>query len=144
MRHHLFLPLVLIAACGTATQRPASVAQPEIVIAQANPIFFGSGSSAPAPFDVAISNRANVPLRVIRLRVESSGMADYAIAPYERIYQEVIPPGETRMLSVLAMAYARAAGIRPSAEPIGLRIFVDFEAGGAKFREIVLQQLRPM
>ncbi len=142
MRHYCLFLIAFAAACASAPQRPASVAAPEMEISLANPIFFGSGSSAPAQLDVAVTNRATVPLRVVRLRIESSGMSQYAIAPYERNYSHTIPPGETRVINVPAMAYARNAGSRP-VEPLSLRIFGDFEAGTARFREISFQQLRP-
>ena len=142
MRTAIFLT-VLAVACASTPQRPANVQQPEMQLSPASPIFFGSGTSAPASLDLAIANRANVPLTVVRIRIESSGIADYALRTYERNYRVTIEAGQVHVFPILTQAYAAYAGTR-TAEPLTVRVFVDFEAGGVRFRETSLQQFRPM
>lgn len=142
MRTAIFLT-VLAVACASTPQRPATVKQPDIELSPASPIFFGSGTTAPASLDLTIANRANVPLNVVRIRIESSGIADYALRTFERNYRETIAPGQTHVFPILMQAYAAYAGTR-TAEPLTVRVFVDFEAGDVRFREIRLQQFRPM
>jgi hypothetical protein len=142
MRKPLFL-LAFAIACASAPERPATVAQPEVQLTPAAPIYFGSGTSAPASLNLAITNRANVPLNVVRVRVEASGVADYTLRTFERNYRETLGPGETRVIPILTQAYAAYAGSR-SNEPLTVRVFVDYEAEGTRFRETSLQQFKPM
>ena len=142
MRNALVSALLFVA-CASTPQRPATVEQPEIQLAPSSPIFFGSGTSAPASLDLSITNRANVPLNVVRVRIESSGVADYALRTFERSYRETLAPGQTQVFPILTQAYAAYAGLR-TAEPTTVRVFVDFEAGGVRFRETSLQQFRPL
>lgn len=143
MRNLIALTAVLVAACATAPQRPATVAEPEIQLAPAAPIFFGSGMTAPVSLEIAVTNRASVPLSVVRIRIESSGVANYALRTYERNYRETLAPGETQVFPILTQAYAAYAGMR-TMEPMTVRVFVDFESGKTRFRETSLQQFRPL
>jgi hypothetical protein len=130
------VPLVLIAAIGCASGgRPASVAAPQIRTRVAGTIFFGSGSTAPVTLEVAITNRADVPIKIREVEVTSPGMAQYGIYTARRIFGEEIAPGQTRSLTLFTTAVTR---VRNPTEPLTLRTMITIEAEGTRFREIAL------
>lgn len=136
---HLFLITLLTIGCtsSSGTSRPSSVGQPDISVTLANPLFFGSGTTAPANFDVTITNRANVPISLRRLEIDSPGMVEYRLVPMARQFNEVIAPGETKTLSVSATVRTAQTRLTPS-EPLTVRVVADFEANGQRFREVLL------
>lgn len=148
MRRSLLTLAVLAAvACASSNvpkygNRPSTVAQPEITIGLMSTPFFGSGYTAPMPLDVEIINHASVPLTVRRIRVESTGMAEYALYPVERLLKDDIPPGQSKVFNLNATAYTNIARLTP-VEPLSMRATVDFETGDVRFHEIMFQQLRP-
>jgi hypothetical protein len=132
--------LLLFIAIGCATggaTRPAGMSRPEAQIRQTGSIFFGSGSEAPAFFEVDISNTGEQPLTVRRIRVESPGMAQWSLVPLNRVYRETIAPGGTKTLALTATAVTRSS--RP-VEPLSVRVTIDFEAEGKSFREMYTAQ----
>ena len=139
MRNLLVSALILALGCASAADRPAGVAQPQIAIRQAGPIFFGSQSTTSASIDVQVTNRANVPLRLREVDVSSPGMTQYTLQRTTKLFDEVIPPGETRTVGLVATAIARDTRTLIS-EPLMVRAFLRFEAGGTSFREIVTEQ----
>lgn len=142
------LSLLAIAALACASSgpkygnRPTGIERPDVAIGMVTSPFFGSGTTAPVPLDVEITNRSSVPLTVRRVRVESTGMAEYALYPSERLFKESVPPGQSKIFNINATAYTNVARLTP-VEPISLRTTVDFETGEVRFHEIVFQQLRP-
>ena len=139
----LILLALLLVSCSSATtedtQRPASVARPDVGVQLANSIFFGSGTTAPATFDVVVRNNATVPLTLRRLEIASPGMAEYTIVPQSRIYSETIPPGETKNITYFGTARTNVSRLNPT-EPLSVRAILDFEASGVRFREILLNR----
>ena len=142
MRKALLFAFVF-AACASGTQRPATITQPEILLEPATPIFFGSGTSTAASLNLSIANTATVPLTIVKVRIETSGAADYNLQTYDRSYRDTLGPGQMKVIPIVTQAFAAYAGVRPS-EPMSVRVFVYFESAAGNFREISLQQLRPM
>lgn len=137
MRRKLSILLLLSLACAsTPLQRPASMPQPGIDAGLVNPLFFGSGTTAPATIDVHVTNRGKVPITVRRLELDSPGMSQYTIARFARIYREVVPPGETKAITAFATAIAQTT--RRPTEPLTIRAIVELESEGAVWREIVI------
>ena len=131
----LCLALLLTVACGSLASRPVNVPQPSIVTRSVGSIFFGSGNSAPVYLEVAVTNHASVPLRVRNIEIRSLGMVHYTLQPVRRLFNETIPPGQTRTLSLITSAYTTVRN--PGDEPLSLRTMVTMEAEGKPFREIV-------
>ena len=124
---------LLAAACGTMSNTPAVAAVN--VHAQTAP-FFGSGFSAPFPFDVSVTNRTTEPLNVRSIRVSSPGMLQYTIRREEKLFKETLAPGETKALPFTATAI-RTSSTLGSTEPLTLRLEVDFERSNGKvIREV--------
>lgn len=133
----LLFVIALTTACGSAkSMRPATIAQPDLDAGLATELFFGSGTQAPANIDVTVTNRANVPIVLRRIEIDSPGMGQYTIGRIIRDFRETIGPGETKVVPIFATAYAQTTR-RPS-EPLQLRAIIAFEAGEAKWREILM------
>lgn len=133
------LLFTLACASGSSSDRPASIAQPEISVRQAGPIFFGSSSTAGVSIDVQVTNRADVPLVVREVEVSSPGMTQYTIERGRKLFNVTVPPGETKTVGLVATAVARQTQT-PTSEPLIVRAFVRLEAGGKSFREVVVDQ----
>jgi hypothetical protein len=131
----LILVVVFAQACSTAgNSRPPNIAAPAITPTLVGTVFFGSGSSAPANIDVTVTNRANVPIVLRRLEVDSPGMGTYALQRTSRQVRETIAAGETKSVTVFATAYT---SVRNPSEPLTIRVIADFENGKDRWREIV-------
>ncbi|HEX6096961.1 MAG TPA: hypothetical protein VF432_11605 [Thermoanaerobaculia bacterium] len=143
MRNVVASALLLLAGCSsTAPSRPANIAQPQIEVRQAGPMFLSQGST-PVSIDVQVTNRADVPLVLREVEISSPDSGQYAITPARRLFEETIAPGETRKVSLSTSAVARNMGA-PVGEPVHLRAWVRFEANGKSFREVVITQFAPL
>ena len=131
----LFLVVLFAMSCASGgSVRPANVAAPEIRADLAGNIFFGSGNSAPANIDVAVTNRASVPIVLRRVEVDSPGMSTFGLIRTSRQFRETIAPGETKGVTVFATA---VTNVRNPSEPLTVRVIADFEVGKDRWREIV-------
>jgi len=136
MRRAAALLLFLAAACGSArSMRPSTIPRPDLDVTLINELFFGSRSEAPATIEVRVGNRSSLPIVLRRVELSSPGMVEYEIVPTIREFRETIPPGESKAITLFATA--RTTTSRP-AEPLSLRAVLDFEGGGAVWRELVL------
>jgi hypothetical protein len=137
----LFLVVAMAAffalACGSASSsRPAGIAAPEVHSDLAGTVFFGSGNTAPANIDVTVTNTASVPIVLLRVEVDSPGMATYRIQRTMRQFRENLAPGETKRVTVFATAITN---VRNPSEPLTIRTIADFEAGKERWREVVFR-----
>lgn len=137
MRRLLLVLASLSSACASLNQ-PPTPGRPEVEIVQQTPIFFGSGSEAPLNLAVTITNPAQEPIVVRRVRVTAGmGMTQYSIRPAERIVRETLAPGQSRELHLTATAYTDRARLTPT-EPLGLRTMVEYETGGRRHQELYI------
>lgn len=127
--------LSLSIACSSASSRPADVAAPDLDVAFAAPLFFGSSRTAPASFNVTVTNQAKVPMTVHSLRLSSPSMAQYGIRPVQRLFNETLAPGESKTLYLSTTAIAAVAGIM-AMEPLTLRVEGDFAVAGQRYHEL--------
>ena len=133
----LFLVSLLALACGsTDSSRPSGIAAPEIDADLAGTVFFGSGNSAPANIDVTATNRANVPIVLRAVQIDTPGMATYGLIRTSRTVRETIAPGESKRVTVFATA---VTNVRTPSEPLTIRVIADFESGKDRWREIVMR-----
>ena len=138
MRWSLSILLLLTMACGsTRSARPAGIPQPDIDARLMNPLFFGSGNEAHAAIEVAIQNRATVPITVRRIELDSPGMGQYTLLRSIRDFRETVAAGETKTMTTFATAIAQTT--RRPTEPLMLRVLVEFQsAEGQVWREILM------
>lgn len=131
------LTAALAMACATAqSSRPATIPAPDITAGLVHPIHFGGLNTAPATIEVRITNRAQVPLMVRRIEIESPGMTQYTLDRGIRNFRETIAPGETKALSVFSRATAQTT-TRPD-EPLTIRTVVEFSSGDSVWREVAV------
>jgi hypothetical protein len=140
--HRTVTFLLLLAALGcsqiNSTSRPKTIPQPDLDARLAHSIFFGSSSTAPATVEVYVGNRANVPITVRRIEVDSPGMGQYTLIRITREFREVIPAGQSKTLTVFATAQTT---VRRPTEPLMIRAIIEFEAEGpARWREILMSR----
>lgn len=110
----------------------------------AGPVFL-TQSSSPLTIEVTVTNKANVPLAIREVEVSSLGSEQYEIPTARKLYpNEVVAPGETRMVSLSATAVSRTTGTSTVGNPLQVRTFVRFEANGKSFREVVIETFSPL
>jgi len=132
----LFLVSMFALACGSASSaRPPGIAAPAIEAGLVGTVFFGSGNSAPANVDVIATNRANVPIVLRSVQLDTPGMATYGLIRTTRNVRETIAPGESKRVTIFATA---VTNVRNPSEPLTLRVIADFESGKDRWREIVM------
>ena len=142
MRRSLSVLFLLTLACATQqSKRPATIPPPDLDARLANRLLFGSGYEAPATIEVSITNRAQVPIAVRRVEVDAPGMRQYTIRRANRVFNQTIPPGETKVLTLFTSATANTDDARANIdEPLLLRVMADFEAEGASWREVLMRR----
>jgi hypothetical protein len=134
MRRVTFTLVVILAAACASSSRPADVEKPDISVHPEGTIFFGSSSTAPVTLLVDITNHGKSPLTVRQVEISSPSMATWGIRTVRRFFNETVPPGETRTLTLFATG---VTSVMDPGEPLTLRANVIMEVGGKSFREIV-------
>lgn len=136
MRSSITILLVsLLVACSSSGTRPAGVAAADVSVRLAAPLFFGSGRTSAAALDVNITNRANVPVTLRRIHIYTPGMVQYTLRPLDRPYNDTLAPGETKTYHLTTEAITSTPALTPT-EPLNVRVELDFEATGKRYREI--------
>ena len=139
MHRRLSILLLLTLACASAPmERPPGMPAPDMDARLVNPLFFGSGTTAPATIELRVTNRGNVPIVVRRIEIDSPGMGQYTLGRYVREHNESVGAGETKPITVFATAYAQTTR-RPS-EPLTIRAIVHFRAEGVHWREVLIMR----
>ncbi|HUP62948.1 MAG TPA: hypothetical protein VNA69_21325 [Thermoanaerobaculia bacterium] len=135
------LPLFLLAlACasgGGDDSAPAGV-RPSIEMSVRGSVHMDRTGEGPMTLVVRLTNQAADPITIRRVRVQSWAMEQWAIDPAERYVVETLAPGEAKIVELSATAYRKSA-VRFISEPLTLRALVDYEAGGRRLREVVIQ-----
>lgn len=108
-----------------------------LAVSLVSPVFFGSGTTAPANLDVIVENRAGVPITIRSVRVESMGMAQWGIYPAQRMFNETVGAGQTKAFPIFATAQARAARMTMT-EPLTVRAIVQFASGEERYQEVYI------
>jgi hypothetical protein len=135
MRHRvLTIALCIAAAACSSAPRPKGLNRADVDVRLTNTLFFSSSGTAAANFEIDVTNTAEMPITVHAVRLSSPGMVEYALRPVERLMNETIDPGESTTITMAAM-FVGPAGTRESTEPLGIRVFLDFEADGKRHHD---------
>jgi len=113
--------------------------QMEIRLAGGSP-FFGSSRTAPVTFDVSIANTSPIPFSVRRIELSTPSSVEFGIYPAERLFNEAVAPGEQKTMSVTATAYNAGNARMSPTEPLAMRMIVEFEHEGKRWREVTLSR----
>jgi hypothetical protein len=131
------LTAVFAMACATAnSSRPATIPAPDITAGLVHPLHFGGLTTAAATIEVRITNRAQVPIMVRRIEIESPAMQQYTLDRGVRDVRETIGAGETKVVSIFTRATALTT-TNPD-EPLTIRTVVEFASGDNTWREVLV------
>ena len=137
MRTSVVSALLLLfgIACGSSKPFSASGGRAAVGVNLVAPVFFGSGTTAPANLDVIVENRSASPIVVRSVRVESTAMAQWGLYPAQRVFRVTVNPGEAKAFPIFATAVTGRARYTPN-EPLAVRALVQFDSGEERFQEI--------
>lgn len=138
-RSSIFLLLLTLGCASTSSSRPPDFPQPDISARMVAPIFFGSGTTAPAPVEVEVRNRGRIPLVVNRIQVDSPGMTQFSIRTITRDFKQTLAPGESRAFTVFATAINETGGSHFT-EPLTLRAIIEVKANDNTWREVLMMR----
>lgn len=145
MKHTAICALLLLAACASS-QSNAPVPAPEINIVQTygpSDLPYSRGvSSINAEYAIQIMNKADVPITLTHVSLQSVGMGTMAMRREERGFNAVVPAGATGEVRVNALLYFTSdASGSPTREPLTLRATMNFDSPKGKFVKIAQQNL---
>jgi len=132
------LPLIaaiVVVACASSTTRPDGVTKADVDVALLNSLFFSSAGNAAASFEVRVTNTAEIPITIYSIRLSSPGMVQYSMQPVERRLRETVEPGQSATVGISATVFGNP-GTTVNEEPFAVRVFLDFEANGARHHDI--------
>src|SRR5512141_2990534 len=143
MKHFAIAALVLLAACASSMSN-TPVPAPDINIVQVHgpsDLPYSRGvSSVNAEYAIQITNKADVPITLTHVSLQSVGMGTMAMRREERGYQAVVPPGATGEVRLQAQLYFTSdSSGSPSREPLTLRATMNFDSPKGKFVKIKQQ-----
>lgn len=146
MRKIAAVALVLLAACASSSKSTAPVTPPDVNIAQVygpSDLPYSRGvSSVNAEWAIQVTNKADVPITLTHISLQSVGMGTMAMRREERSYQAVVPPGATGEVRLSAQLYFTSdSSGSPTREPLTLRATMNFDSPKGKFVKIKQQNL---
>lgn len=104
------------------------------------PPFFGSARTAPVTLDVVVANTSAIPFHVRRIELSSPSATEFGIYPTERLFNQLIAPGEQQTLALTATAVTSQSSRMAPTEPLMLRVIVEMEHEGKRWREVILSR----
>ena len=128
----LCLAVFLALSCASAPDTNPPI---EVAARVAGPLFFGSGISSPANIDVQITNKSAEVITVRTIRLSSPGMLEYGIRSAEKIVQQDLAAGETRVFNVPATAIASTT-TQPT-EPLTIRADLYLVSNGKPYHQFI-------
>jgi hypothetical protein len=131
------LPALLLLAVACASSPSQNPYRPSVNVLQLNAMNFGATTSSPITIEVQIRNTATQPILVRTIRLEGGLTQQYQIRGAERAVRETIAPGETRGVRLQIVAVSQQGRIQDP-EPLNLRGFVTYNAGGQQFQDLYL------
>jgi hypothetical protein len=142
--------LLLTIGCATsddsisATSSPASPNDPEVTLVQLSHVAAGTEYDAgpvSAHFRVDVRNPAETPIHLDRVSVQSIGGGAYDLPAYSQGFDVTIAPKESRSVDFWARANVANPTVSGANGPVTIRATIEFNASGAKFQKIVMQNI---
>ena len=145
MRKIAAVAFMLLAACASSKSN-APVPQPDVNIYQVygpSDLPYSRGvSSVNAEWAIQVTNKADVPITLTHVSLQSVGMGTMSMRREERGFQAVVPPGATGEVRLQAQLYFTSdSSGSPSREPLSLRATMNFDSPKGKFVKIKQQTL---
>ncbi len=144
MKHLAACALLLFAGCSAATY-PVNP-PPDVEIVQLygpSDVPYSRGiSSLNAEFGVQITNRADVPITLKHVTLQSVGNATLALRREDRGFNNVINPGQTGQARINARLYFTSdMSGSPTREPLTIRATLQFASPKGTFNRIVQKNI---
>jgi hypothetical protein len=133
-----------LLACGSANQQ-ARLLEPEIGLYQ-EPIsrfLLQYPGQISVPFQMEVRNPSGEPVKLKRLELLTVGSGAYQVRRLPMSFNEVIGPGQTRVIPFTSWAYAQG-GRTGANEPVTIRGIAYFEGPDGMFRKVFTQHLSQM
>ncbi len=136
--------LLLLAACASSMKAPVPL--PDVVINQVygpSDVPYARGtSSVYAEYAFDITNKADVPITLNHITMQSVGNTTIAMRTEERAFNATIPPGATGEARLKATVYFTSdISGSPTREPFTVRATLHFNSSKGAFVRIVQQNL---
>jgi hypothetical protein len=151
MRNLLMITALLLAVgCATsddsisANGNPASANEPEITLVQLSHVAAGTEyDSGPMSthFGVEVRNPAATPIHLDRVSVQSIGGGAYDLPAYSQAFDVTIGSKEIRSVDFWTRAYVSNPAVSGANGPVTIRATIEFDAAGAKFQKVVIQNI---
>jgi len=136
--------MVVLAACASSNNAKVDIPQPDVEVQQL--------SSAPVVaqhvtggisinLGVAVTNRADIPITLKRVNVQSVGTGGYNVPPNSRPFDKVIQPGSTEQVAfwVGGNADPSVAGVNGA---VALRVITQFDSPKGAFETSTVHQVQ--
>jgi len=136
--------MVVLAACASNNNAKVDIAQPDVEVQQL--------SNTPAVaqhvtgglsvnLGVAVTNKADIPITLKRINVQSVGTGGYNVPPNSRPFDKVIQPGGTEQVEfwVGGNADPSVAGVNGA---VALRIRAEFDSSKGAFETTTVHQVQ--
>jgi len=144
------IALLLLGCTSAAPQQQQSTAplsEPEIQIAQLSNVAEAARQmSGPlsVQYQVHIGNRANFPIVIKRIDVNSIGSGAYTLRPASNPFNQTLQPGHAVALTFWAPAVVDDPTILGANGPVTIRVAVQYETPSGTTQTIAVQQVHAL
>lgn len=139
------LPIVLlIAAACTSTRATSPVKSPAIRVVQTSSVPYvarGVTGSVPVRYGVRVSNRAEIPITLKRVTIQSVGAGAYNLPSTSFPFDKTVAPDAHEDVEFWAGAYINDPSISGANGPVTLRVISHFDSPKGEFDEITVLQI---
>jgi hypothetical protein len=136
--------IVVLAACASGDKTAkVDIPQPDIAVEQLSStpaVAEHVTGGVPIYLGVAVTNRANVPITLKRLNIQSMGSGGYNVPSQSRPINKVIPPEGTDQEQFWVSGYAdpSVAGVNGA---VALRVIAQFDSPKGAFETATVHQV---
>jgi len=144
MRKILFSTLIVVlAACASSNNAKVDIPQPDITVDQLSStpaVAEHVTGGVPIYLGMAVTNRADVPITLKRVNIQSMGSGGYNVPSQSRPINKVIPPEGTDQEQFWVSAYAdpSVAGVNGA---VALRVIAQFDSPKGAFETATVHQV---
>jgi hypothetical protein len=135
--------IVVLAACASNKTAKVDIPQPDIVVEQLSStpaVAEHVTGGVPIYLGIAVTNRADVPITLKRVNIQSMGSGGYNVPSTSRPINKVIPPEGTVQEQFWVAGYAdpSVAGVNGA---VALRVIAQFDSPKGAFETATVHQV---
>lgn len=138
------LALLALALAWSCSQARVNLLKPDIAIGQVPiPVFLlERPGSISVTYQMQISNPSSEPVTLRRLDLQTVGSSPYALRRLPLLFNQLVRPNETVVVTFDAWGYARGGRIGAS-EPVTVRGIAYFETPSGTVQRVFMQNFSP-